>query len=353
MQTLKKHQSISLIKHHSNWKLPTIILICSLLIVILIIPTIIVIPFVKDIHYHSTAKEMEQEISMKQKASTSDLSVSVMRMNSEEIEDVPLEDYVIGVVAAEMPVAEFELEALKAQSLAARTYIVYHMLHQKNVGESHVTDTTADQVYKNEDELRELWGANYNQNMEKLTKAVMDTNGEIITNNHAPIFPAFFSTSNGYTENSEDYWKDELPHLRSVPSPWDKESPQFLNQETFTIKEIENALGIELPKENSFPIEVTRTEGKRVKQLVLADYEFTGREIREKLALKSSDFTIEQNNDHLIFTTKGYGHGIGMSQYGANGMAKEGKTYEEIVKYYYQDIEISTITETAPTLVTR
>lgn len=252
-----------------------------------------------------------------------------------------------------MPVAEFELEALKAQSLAARTYIVYHMLHQKNVGESHVTDTTADQVYKNEDELRELWGANYNQNMEKLTKAVMDTNGEIITNNHAPIFPAFFSTSNGYTENSEDYWKDELPHLRSVPSPWDKESPQFLNQETFTIKEIENALGIELPKENSFPIEVTRTEGKRVKQLVLADYEFTGREIREKLALKSSDFTIEQNNDHLIFTTKGYGHGIGMSQYGANGMAKEGKTYEEIVKYYYQDIEISTITETAPTLVTR
>src|SRR5690625_4910045 len=132
------------------------------------------------------------------------------------------------------------------------------MLHQKNVGESHVTDTTADQVNKNEDELRELWGTNYNQNMEKLTKAVMETGGEIITNNHAPIFPAFFSTSNGYTENSEDYWKDELPHLRSVASPWDKESPQFLNQETFTIKEIENALGIELPKENS------RSEERRV-----------------------------------------------------------------------------------------
>src|SRR5699024_2827356 len=163
--------------------LPTIIFILSLMMVILVIPSLIVIPFVKDVHYHSTAKEIEQEITIKQKASAPDLSVAVMRMSSDEVEDVPLEDYVIGVVAAEMPVAEFELEALKAQSLAARTYIVYHLLHKKDVGESHVTDTTADQVYKNEDELRELWGTNYNQNMEKLTKAVMETGGEIITNN--------------------------------------------------------------------------------------------------------------------------------------------------------------------------
>lgn len=350
IQTLKKNKST---KNTSKWKLPTIIFILSLMMVILVIPSLIVIPFVKDVHYHSTAKEIEQEITIKQKASAPDLSVAVMRMSSDEVEDVPLEDYVIGVVAAEMPVAEFELEALKAQSLAARTYIVYHLLHQKDVGEGHVTDTTADQVYKNEDELRELWGANYNENMEKLTTAVTATSGKILTNNHAPIFPAFFSTSNGYTENSEDYWKDELPHLRSVPSPWDKESPQFLNQETFTIREVEDALNIELPKSSTLPIEVTRTEGKRVNELVLANNKFTGREIREKLGLKSSDFTIEQNNDHLIFTTKGYGHGIGMSQYGANGMAREGKTYEEIVKYYYQDIEISTITETAPTLVAR
>src|SRR5699024_5820406 len=118
------------------------------------------------------------------------------------------------------------------------------------------------------------------------------------------------------------------------PSPWDKESPQFLNQETFTLKEVEAALEIELPKADTLPIELSRTEGRRVSQLMLGDHEFTGRDIREKLGLKSSDFTIEQNNEHLIFTTKGYGHGIGMSQYGANGMAKEGKTYDEIVKYY-------------------
>lgn len=323
--------------------------------IILIVPTLIVIPFVQNDLNGSMSIENEQEIIVEPKTTTSssDLSVAVMRMSSEEVEDVPLEDYVVGVVAAEMPVAEFELEALKAQGLAARTFIVYHLLHQKNMEENLVTDTTADQVYKNEDELRELWGSNYHANMEKLTTAITATEGEILTNNHAPIFPAFFSTSNGYTENSEDYWENELSHLRSVPSPWDVESPQYLNQETFSIKEIENTLNIELPNSSGFPIEVTRTESKRVSKLVLADHEFTGREIREKLGLKSSDFTIEQNDQHLIFTTKGYGHGIGMSQYGANGMAKEGKSYKEIVKYYYQDIEISTITETAPTLVAR
>lgn len=356
-QIFKKSQSIVPTKRISRWKLPTVLFLFSLIMIILVIPSLIVIPFVQKGH-QSVAIEQDQEVISKPKTSqapsaASDLSVAVMRMSSEEIEDVPLEDYIIGVVAAEMPVAEFELEALKAQGLAARTFIVYHLLHQKKVGEGHVTDTTADQVYKNESELRELWGSNYNNNMEKLTAAITATEGEIITKNHAPIFPAFFSTSNGYTENSEDYWKDELPHLRSVPSPWDEESPQFLNQETFTLKEIENMLNIELPKDNMLPIEVTRTEGKRVNKLVLANNQFTGREIREKLGLKSSDFTIEQNNDHLIFTTKGYGHGIGMSQYGANGMAKEGKTYQEIVQYYYQDIEISTIMEAVPTLVAR
>lgn len=354
-KTLKIKGAVFSTKNMSKWKLPTFLFLFSLIMTILIIPALIVIPFVQNADHKSMTIENEEEVIVKPKtsSSTSDLSVAVMRMSSEEIEDVPLEEYVIGVVAAEMPVADFELEALKAQGLAARTFIVYHLLHQKNIGESHVTDTTADQVYKSENELRELWGASYNDNMEKLTEAISATAGKIITNNHAPIFPAFFSTSNGYTENSEDYWSDELPHLRSVPSPWDKESPQFLNQESFSLQEVENALNIELPKGSKFPIEVTRTEGNRVNQLVLANNQFTGREIREKLKLKSSDFTIEQNNDHLIFTTKGYGHGIGMSQYGANGMAKEGKTYQEIVKYYYQDIEISTISETAPTLVAR
>ena len=189
--------------------------------------------------------------------------------------------------------------------------------------------------------------------MDKINKAVAATQGEIITHNDAPITPAFFSTSNGFTENSEDYWDNELPYLRSVKSDWDKDSPKYLDQQVFTISQIESVLGIDLPANSEIPIDATRTKSERISELKLADHTFSGRDIREKLQLQSSDFTIEQKDNHLIFTTKGFGHGIGMSQYGANGMAKEGKKYEDIVNYYYKDIEVNSITETAPTLVAK
>src|SRR5699024_11107053 len=125
---------------------------------------------------------------------------------------------------------------------------------------------------------------------------------------------------------------------------------KYLDQKTFTIQEVEQLLGVDLQETNAINIETTRTEGKRVDELQLNEYSFSGRDVREKLDLQSSDFTIKQKNSHLIFTTKGYGHGIGMSQYGANGMAKNGRNYQEIVEHYYQDVEISTVTDTAPTL---
>lgn len=336
---------------HFSWKLPTALVLVSLITFIIIIPTLIVAPFLKEDNDHQAIAE-EIDFDFETETDTSSLSVAVMRMSSEEIEDVPLETYVARVIASEMP-AEFEMEALKAQGLAARTYIVNHLLHQHESADSDVTDTTDHQVYKNEDELRELWGNEFNDKMEKLKKAVAATKGEILTYNNTPITAAYFSTGNGYTENSEDYWEDEIPYLRSVESPWDKESPMFLDQKVLSFEEIEQALNITLQHDTTIPLEISRTESQRVKQIKIAGHLFTGREIREKLDLKSSDFTIEQNNNHLIFTTKGYGHGIGMSQYGANGMAKEGKTYQDIVKYYYKDVEISTVEEIAPTLVSR
>src|SRR5699024_3982604 len=116
---------------------------------------------------------------------------------------------------------------------------------------------------------------------------------------------------------------------------------------------IDKTLNITLTQTELIEFEVSRTEGKRMRELTLGDDTFTGREIREKLELRSSDFTIEQKNNHLVFTTKGYGHGIGMSQYGADRMAKEGKTYKDIVSYYYQDVEISTVPDVAPALVVK
>lgn len=328
-----------------HWKLPTFFML-TLAMIILIIPTMVVVPFIKDDKEHVAGESVPSEETQEKENS---IAVPVMRSNENKVEHVPLETYVERVVASEMPI-EFELESLKAQSLAARTYIVNHMMKEENGELSSVTDTTSHQVYKDEQDLRKLWGSHYEENMKKIKSAVADTKGEILTYEDAPILPAFFSTSNGYTENSEDYWDSQLPYLRSVKSDWDKDSPKFLDQKVFTIDQVADALNINLPHKK-LSIEMSRTNSNRVEKLTIGDHTFSGREVREKLNLQSSDFSIKQNDQHLIFTTKGYGHGIGMSQYGANGMAKEGKTYKEIVEYYYKDVEISSVNDTADSLV--
>ncbi|WP_371817484.1 stage II sporulation protein D [Virgibacillus sp. MSJ-26] len=353
----RKPANLNFKKSTSPWKLKGVLFFASMLLVILLIPTLIVVPSATGSELDSTSKDTEntQKESAKASESNSSLSVAVMRSEAKEVEDVPLESYVEGVVAAEMPVSDFEMEALKAQALAARTYIVDHLLHKSDSEESDgdVSDTEQHQVYKNETELKKMWGNDYDDNIEKLREAVMATEGEILTYDDTPILPAFFSTSNGFTENSEDYWENEVPYLRSVESPWDEDSSKFLDQKTMSIQEVEQLLGIDLPKNTAVPIETTRTEGKRVAELTLGEHSLSGRDVREKLELRSSDFTIKQKGNHFIFTTKGFGHGIGMSQFGADGMAKDGKDYQDIVKYYYQDVEISTVTETAPTLVSK
>lgn len=342
---LKPHSRTLSLK--STNQLPIIILISSIMFMILAIPTMIVVPFVKPQEPEGESINIEWAT---EEAQDSLFSVAVKRVSAEKVDHVPLETYVTRVIASEMP-ADFEMEALKAQGIAARTYIVNHLMYQSEHDSAEITDTVQHQVYKDEEELRKQWGQKYHENMERLTEAVHATKGQIITYNQQPITPAFFSTSNGYTENAEDYWENALPYLKSVASPWDVESPKYLNQQIFTIAEVEKALGITLPKDRSIDMEITRTESQRVKELHIAGHSFSGREVREKLGLPSSDFTIKQQQQHLVFTTKGYGHGIGMSQYGANGMAKEGKTYEDIIKYYYQGVEIMHVKDVAPMLV--
>lgn len=338
-----------LFKGKSLWRAPSLLIVVSLMIIILIVPTLIVAPYI-----HEGDKTNVKALNDHQETSTSPFSVEVMRTDQDKVEKIPLENYVVGVVASEMP-ATFEEEALKAQALAARTYIVNHLLYNKSENESSdVTDSVQHQVYKSNEELKGLWGPKeFDEKINKIKKAVHATEGEILTYEEEPITPAFFSTSNGYTENSEDYWDNELPYLRSVTSKWDESSPKFLDQKIFTKDELESALEVSISAYDAVPIEVSRTESNRVDKIQIGDKEYSGRAVREKLDLQSSDFTIKQNNDHFIFKTKGYGHGIGMSQYGANGMAKEGKSYEEIVKYFYQDIEINHVPDVAPTLVAK
>lgn len=282
------------------------------------------------------------------------LTIPVYLSKDKKVQQLDLEQYVRGVVAAEMPI-DFELEALKAQAMAARTYIVRRLLEKDLSGVpvegAVVTDTITHQAYVSEQELKQRWsGAQYAANMDKLNRAVEETKDMILTYEGKPIQATFFSTSNGYTENSEDYWGDRIPYLRSVPSPWDvKLSPRYKETISISSKELGQKLGLRtaIPvsanQSNSLRV-IGKTEGNRIKTLTVGGKTFSGREFREKLGLNSTHFQWSWKGSELQITTFGYGHGVGMSQWGANGMAKEGKKAEEIVKYFYTGIQVSSDT---------
>jgi len=282
------------------------------------------------------------------------LLIPVYLTGQDRVIQVPLELYVRGVVAAEMP-PDFELEALKAQAIAARTYIVRKILMRDAVQapapEAWVTDTVADQAYATEEQLMERWGReDYEANIGRINRAVAETRGLIITYEGEPIDATYFSTSNGYTENSEEYWSVAIPYLRSVPSPWDKElSPRYKNVIRMSLDEVMTRLGLQaMPASTGSKLGMAvteRTSGNRIKTMVIGGTTFSGREIREKLGLPSAEFTWRVTGDVVEFIAFGYGHGVGMSQYGANGMAKQGSRAEEILTYYYQGVRVVPMNE--------
>lgn len=265
------------------------------------------------------------------------ITLSVFRMNNNDIENMFLEEYLIGVVASEMP-ASYELEALKAQAISARTYILKFLMTE-NEGlpkSADITDSTIHQVYKDSAELKKIWKEDYSKYINKITQAVKETEGLIMTYNGELIDSTFFAISNGYTENSEDYWKVALPYLRSVPSPWDKNSPDFNGMTKITSGEFESKLGVKLTSD----IKLHRTSTNRVSIVTINGKEFSGDEFRTALGLRSTDFSFKVVDDSIEFTTQGYGHGVGMSQYGANSLAMIGNNHKEILEYYYKDIKI-------------
>lgn len=245
------------------------------------------------------------------------------------VSEVDLEEYVVGVVSAEMP-CSFDEEALKAQAVASRTYVLSRNLV--------VDDSTSSQVYEDQVAREEKWKENFSTNEAKIEACVEATKGEVLTYEGQYISALFFSSSNGKTENNEDYFNTvSVPYLRSVDSSWDLEvSNQVYREKSFTIDELNDIFQTE-----NFEISIlSYKESGRVDLVRIGTREYTGREIREKLGLASSDFDIERVGDSYVFHTVGYGHGVGMSQYGAQGMAEEGYDYREILTYYYQGVEI-------------
>jgi len=266
--------------------------------------------------------------------------IRVKRSNG-EIDEVPFEQYIIGVLAGEMPVS-FDMEALKAQAVASRSYVMKKMAYNKD-NDYDVVDTVSNQVYLDNAYLQEAWKENYVENINKLKTAVLETKGEYLEYNDEVVEAFFFSTSCGKTENSEEVFAIEAPYLKSVDSSWDAQiSPVFNSNNYFTLNEFCNKLSISCSNKLNINILSTTSTG-RIKQIKINNKTYTGDKIRELLSLRSTFFNISQNGTNITITTKGYGHGVGMSQYGALGMAKEGYTYDEILKHYYQGVEIKKI----------
>ncbi len=257
-------------------------------------------------------------------------TITIYRNNGSVI-NLSMTDYLIGVLGAEMP-ASFNIEALKAGAIASRTYAL-----KKIQDGGKLTDTVSTQVYNDNNELRNKWGNEFDKYYNKIKQAVEATNDLVIAYNGELISALFFSTSNGYTESAKEVFGYDIPYLQSVESSVDKETTPYLKtveKETATLL---NILGVT----NLDNIEiVSRTSSGRVKEIKIDNKTYSGVEIRNLLGLRSTDFDISVNGESVTITTRGYGHGVGMSQYGANKLANNGYSYSDIIHHYYQNVNI-------------
>ena len=269
------------------------------------------------------------------------INVRVKRLSTNEIQIVPLEEYIVGVLAGEMPVY-FELEALKAQAVASRSYVLKRLEYNKD-SEYDVVDSVLNQVYLDDNYLKEAWGKDYVVNINKLRTAVNETIDEYLEYDGEIIDALFFSTSNGYTEDASIVFNLELPYLKSVESKWDAQTSSVFNsKKTISLQEFYEKLGLEYKSELSFNV-LERSDTNRIIKLEINGNMLNATDVYNKLGLRSTDFNLTQVGTNVVIDTKGYGHGVGMSQYGALGMAKEGYNYMQILEYYYSGAEIKKI----------
>lgn len=263
-------------------------------------------------------------------------------------------NYIKGVVAAEMPIS-YHSEALKAQAVAAHTYALTQIDNQlqhpdSSLGGAYLsTDPDHFQAYLSQEERKELWGKYFDVYEEKLTQAVEAVIGEVLTYEEKPIIAAFHSLSSGRTESAQNVWGQDVAYLKPVESEGDLLSPSYETAATLTKEEVGHALteqfpGIQLPEDAAGWFQIgRRSDSGTVLELSAAGQTMTGQELRELLHLKSADFTVAYENDVFTFTAIGYGHGVGMSQYGADYLARQGKSYADILLHYYTGVELTAL----------
>lgn len=278
--------------------------------------------------------------------------IKVWNVEKEKVVKVDFEEYVRNVVASEMP-SSFEFEALKAQSVAARTYAMAKILKfEETEPEAHpkapICNTTHCQVYKSEKELVDVHGEAWEKDgYKKVKKACKETEGELLYYQGQLVMqPLFFSSSGGQTENSEDVFSGEFPYLISVSSPYEEGATHSNEEKAFSFDNIEESLNSKYTDRNTGQLGsdnikiLSRTAGGRVDKIQVGQSTYRGTEVRNALGLSSTLFSVGFNSDGVVFTSSGSGHGVGMSQYGANGMAKEGSNYKDILTHYYTGTDV-------------
>lgn len=269
------------------------------------------------------------------------VNIRVKRLSNNKIEVIPLEKYIVGVLAGEMPIY-FEMEALKAQAVASRSYALKRINYNKD-NDYDVVDSVLNQVYLDDNYLKKAWGINYINNINKLRTAVNETLDEYLEYDGEVIDALFFSTSNGYTEDSNLVFNLDLPYLKSVESSWDKKTSSVFNSSSsMSLQEFYDKLGLDYNKTLNIEI-LDKSKTNRIIKLKINGKEINARDMYNALGLRSTDFDIKQDGSNVIINTKGYGHGVGLSQYGAQGMAKEGYSYDKILMHYYTDVKIKKI----------
>lgn len=333
-----------------------LIYLLSFILICFVTPAILTRRTVNTISQENTNIENQQSQQDKENEQNYQYSkygtITLLHKKTGNTEQVNIDDYLCNVVSAEMP-ADFEIEALKAQVIVARTYTIYKILNKKHENADICDDSTCCQAWiSKEDRLARWEESKRENNWQKINDCVNSTKGKIITYNNQPINAFFHSNSGGVTEIPVNVWGGTgYPYLQSVETSGEDAYNQYASEVVFTQEELINKLkqkysdiSIDFSNENEIKI-LEYTESTRVKTVKFGNHEISGVEARTLLGLKSTNFEITKDGDNIKFSVKGYGHGVGMSQTGADSMAKQGSTAEDIIKHFYAEVEIKFVNE--------
>lgn len=291
----------------------------------------------------------EPEPAALQQVQRLDADAVLQVFDGEKIVPMTMAEYLPGVVRGEMP-ADFELEALKAQAVAERTFIYYHMDGGRKAAHPDADvcmDYHCCNAWVSQEQAEKNWGDYYEEYERKIQQSVEETDGQVMLYDGSPILAAFHSSSAGVTAASGDAWVSDLPYLKSVESPENGDTvPNYYSVNAFSAAEFKEKI---LAAEPSAVLEGSAEEwvkdpvqngSGRVESVCIGGIRMRGTQVRSALGLRSACFTAECSAEEIVFRVTGFGHGVGMSQYGANSMAKEGKTWQEILHWYYQGVDI-------------